>query len=95
VEKERRKKEKEEKAQKLAQRKRERTEAKLAQPPLKKRKQVPELRSNRPLKKQAVRQSGGRASGVGGVGINSEPKSDPPSKSTRSGRNTSLPSKFR
>ncbi|KAF1935722.1 hypothetical protein EJ02DRAFT_360882 [Clathrospora elynae] len=95
VEKERRKKEKEEKVQKLAQKKRERAEAKLAQPPPKKRKQVSESRSNRSLKKQAVKQSGGRASGVGGVGTNLEPKPDPPPKASRSGRNISLPSKFR
>jgi hypothetical protein len=44
---------------------------------------------------QAVRQSGGRASGVGGVGINSEPKPKPLPKASKSGRNIGLPSKSR
>jgi hypothetical protein len=74
---------------------RERAEAKLTQPPPKKRKQISELISSRPPKKQAVRQSDGRASGVAGVGINSEPKPDPPPKASGNGRNIGLPSKIR
>jgi hypothetical protein len=95
VDKERRKREKEEKAHKLAQQRRERAEAKLAPPPSKKRKQIPNPVSNRPPKKQAIRQPGGRASGVGEGGVSSEPKPSSPPKATRSGRNISLPSKFR
>jgi hypothetical protein len=95
VDRSRREKEKEERAQKLAQRKREREEARAVPPPPKKRKQAPKPVSNRPPKKQATRQPGGGASGVGSgeVGSEATPVSSP--KVTRSGRNISLPSKFR
>ena len=95
VDKERRRREKEEKAEKLAQRKREREEARVAAPPSKKRDQMTESVSNRSPKKQAIRQPGGRASGVGGGGVDTEATPTSLPKSTRRGRNINLPSKFR
>lgn len=95
VDRNRRKKEKEERAQKLAQRKREREEARPVPPPPKKRKQASKPVSNRPPKKQAIRQPGGGASGVGSGEVGSEATPVSPPKVTRSGRNISLPSKFR
>jgi pyruvate/2-oxoglutarate dehydrogenase complex dihydrolipoamide acyltransferase (E2) component len=94
VDKEKREKVKEEKAQKIAQRKREREEARSIPPPPKKRKQASEPASNRPPKKQAIRQPGGSASGVGSgeVGSEATPVSSP--KVIRSGRINSIPSKF-
>jgi hypothetical protein len=95
VDRNRREKEKEEKAQKLAQRKREREEARPVPPPPKMRKQASKSGLNRPSKRQAIRQPGGRALGVGGGGVGSEATPVSPPKVTRSGRNISLPSKFR
>jgi hypothetical protein len=95
VDRNRREKEKEEKAQKLAQRKREREEARPVPPPPKKRNQASKSGSNRPSKEQAIRQPGGRASGVGGGGVGSEATPVSLPKVTRSGRNISLPSKSR
>jgi hypothetical protein len=95
ADKERRMKEVEERAQKMAQKRSEREEARLAPQPPEKRKQAFKPISNRPPKKHAIRQLGGGASGVGGgeVGLKATPVSLP--KVTRSGRNISLPSKFR
>jgi hypothetical protein len=88
VDKEKREKEKEERAQKITQRKREREEARSIPAPPKKRKQALKPASNRPPKKQAIRQLGGGASGVGGGGVGSEATPVSPPKVTRSGRNT-------
>jgi hypothetical protein len=95
ADKERRMKEVEERAQKMAQKRSEREEARLAPQAPEKRKQAFKPISNRPPKKHAIRQLGGGASGVGGgeVGLKATPVSLP--KVTRSGRNISLPSKFR
>jgi hypothetical protein len=90
-----RKKEKKEMAQKIAQGKREREEARSAPPPLKKRKQASRPVSNRPLKKQTIRQLGGGASSVGSRGVSLEATPVSPPKVTRSGRKISLLSKFR
>ncbi|KAF1365559.1 hypothetical protein EJ07DRAFT_95925 [Lizonia empirigonia] len=95
ADKEKREKEKEERAQKIAQRKREREEARSIPAPPKKRKQASKPASNRPSKKQAIRQPGGGALGVGGGGVGSEATLVSPPKVTKSGRNISLPSKFR
>ena len=95
ADKEKREKEKEERAQKIAQRKREREEARSIPAAPKKRKQASKPASNRPSKKQAIRQPGGGASGVGGGGVGSEATPVSPPKVTKSGRNISLPSKFR
>jgi hypothetical protein len=81
--------------EKVAQRKREREEARLAQPPSNKRKQEEIISSRSSQKKRAVKQLGGGASGVKSGGVGPEATPAPPSKVTRSGRNISLPSKFR
>jgi hypothetical protein len=74
---------------------REREEARPVPPPPKKRNQASKSGSNRPSKEQAIRQPGGRASGVGGGGVGSEATPVSLPKVTRSGRNISLPSKSR
>jgi hypothetical protein len=95
ADKERRMKEVEERAQKMAQRRREREEARLAPQPPEKRKQTSKPVLNRPPKKQIIRQPHSGASGVGSGEIGPEATPVSPPKVTRSGHNISLLSKFR
>jgi hypothetical protein len=95
ADKERREKEKEERAQNITRRKREREEARSIPASPKKWKQASKPASNRAPNKQAIRQPGGGASGVGGRGVGSEATPVSLHKVTKSGRNISLPSKFR
>ena len=79
----------------VSQRKRDREAAKAVQPPSKKRKQISKIASNRPQKKDAIKQGRGGASGRESEKVVSEKALAPPLEVTRNGRQINPPQNIR